>query len=97
MASSLPLAVVVLLLLVASAVPPTAGGKHSGGARMVIITRRAPGTTAGRASGGRLLEDELEPEFGGLLGAGGGDDIGYDALDKGRTGCQSSSVTEPPN
>ncbi|XP_039803884.1 uncharacterized protein LOC120667984 [Panicum virgatum] len=91
MASSLPLAVVVLLLLVASAVPPTAGGKHSGGARMVII-RRGPGTTAGRAGGGRLLEDEVAPEIGGLLGAGGGGGgIGYGALDKDRTGCQSGN------
>ena len=57
----------------------------------MVIIRRGPGTTAGRAGDGRLLEDEVAPEIGGLLGAGGGGGIGYGALDKDRTGCQSGN------
>jgi hypothetical protein len=94
-ASSMPLAVLLfLLVVVASAVPATA---EYSGARMVII-RRGPGIRVGGGAAGvqsnkwrrhyRRLEDEVAPELGGLLGAGGsGGSIDYRALDKNTSGC----------
>lgn len=94
-ASSMPLAVpLFLLVVVASAVPATA---EYSGARMVII-RSGPGTRVGGGAAGaqsnkwrrhyRRLEDEVAPELGGLLGAGGsGGSIDYRVLDKNTSGC----------
>ncbi|XP_066383589.1 uncharacterized protein [Miscanthus floridulus] len=80
---------------VVAAAPPAAADKYSG--RMVII--HAPGSSRVVTAGGvlnkwrqqqqrRLVEDEVAPEFGGLLGAGnGGGHISNDALKPGRGIC----------
>jgi hypothetical protein len=95
--SNLPqLAVLIFVLLVASAIPSIAGSKYSG-ARMVII--RSPATTRVVGAAGarsnewqqhyrQLVEDEVTPELGGLLGAGM---IGYGALYSSRPACPQES------
>ncbi|CAN6329518.1 unnamed protein product [Urochloa humidicola] len=93
-------AIAALLLAATSATSsPAAADNHSGG-RMATIIIRAHGARvpAAAASGGsrskwheydrrwRLLEDEVAPEFGGLLGG----HISADPLIKDRAACTSN-------
>ncbi|CAD6269742.1 unnamed protein product [Miscanthus lutarioriparius] len=94
--AALLLATAVAILAATSAVPVVAAAaadKYSG--RMVII--HAPGSSRVVSAGGalnkwqqqrRLVEDEVAPEFGSLLGAGnGGGHVSTDALNPNRPLC----------
>ena len=88
---------VVAILAATSAVPVAAAAAHKYNGRMVII--RAPGARVldvDDSTGGalnrwqqrrRLVEDEVAPELGGLLGAGDGPGISYGAFDPNRPVC----------
>jgi hypothetical protein len=107
MLTSPPLAVVLLatavaLLLAASLVSPAtaSGGRYGGGGRMVFV--HGPGTTTKQVGGARgnewrhylapRVEDEVAPEFGGILPTNsGGGSISSGALNKDRPGCQSGN------
>ena len=99
LASALLATAIVAILAATSAFPvaaaASAADKYSG--RMVII--RAPGARVLDVSAGgalnkwqqqqrRLVEDEVAPEFGGLLGAGnGGGHVSNDALNPDKGVC----------
>jgi len=88
---------VVAILAATSAVPVAAAAAHKYNGRMVII--RAPGARVldvDDSTGGalnrwqqrrRLVEDEVAPEFVGLLGAGNGGQVSYNAENKDRPVC----------
>ena len=81
------------VLLAASASPAAADDKHvigGGGGRMVIV--RAPAGTSSRWQ--RRLEDEVAPEFGGLLLGADQGHISYDTLNKGRAACGDSCAAK---
>ncbi|KXG23764.1 uncharacterized protein LOC110429870 [Sorghum bicolor] len=100
--AALVLATAVTLLVATSAVPVAAAAANNNkyySGRMVII--RAPGATTVVVSAGgalnkwrrqqqrrrRLVEDEVAPEFVGLLGAGNGGQVSYNAENKDRPVC----------
>ena len=107
LASALLATAIVAILAATSAFPvaaaASAADKYSG--RMVII--RAPGARVLDVSAGgalnkwqqqqrRLVEDEVAPEFGGLLGAGNGGSISDGALNKdGQVCLPSGQCTKP--
>ena len=89
--AALLLAAAVTVQLAASA-SPAAADKHiiGGGGRMVIV--RAPAGTSSRWQ--RRLEDEVAPEFGGLLLGADQGHISYDTLNKGRAACGDSCAAK---
>ena len=107
MSTSAPLAVLLLatavaLLLAASSVVPAAagGGRYGGGGTMVFV--HGPGTTkqVGGARGNEWrhydlaprVEDEVAPEFGGILATNSeGGSISSGTLNKDRPVCPSGS------
>ncbi|CAN6329515.1 unnamed protein product [Urochloa humidicola] len=97
MPASQPVAVLLLvtavaLLLAALVNPAAAASSQYGGGRMVIIRHAAGTSVAGSKWRYGRVEDEVAPEFGGMLAMNSnGGRISTGALDKNRPVCQSSS------